>query len=207
MLVGEPVRAAAYVRALPAEQSRNGLSAEDQRSRLEAYSAERGWELVRTYVDQGIAARPRFQPELERLASELEGLNKIVVARLDRFGLQTRRLARLLRRLEDAQIELVSLDDGFDTGAESGRAVPQLLSSVADWPWWDWQPDNLAKPGLAPATLIDVGVADGTVGFYHAFPSAHLDHGDVTRFSSQLILRGYVTEKRGMGAKNFFSSF
>lgn len=35
-----------------------------------------------------------------------------------------------------------------------------------------WAPDNLAKPGLAPATLVDVGVGTGTTGLHEAFPDA-----------------------------------
>ena len=37
-----------------------------------------------------------------------------------------------------------------------------------------WRPENLRKPGLAPATVIDVGVARGTPNLYDAFPEAHL---------------------------------
>jgi FkbM family methyltransferase len=37
-----------------------------------------------------------------------------------------------------------------------------------------WRPENLRKPGLAPATVIDVGVARGTPNLYDAFPDAHL---------------------------------
>lgn len=36
-----------------------------------------------------------------------------------------------------------------------------------------WRPENLRKPGFAPATLIDVGVARGTPSLYEAFPDAH----------------------------------
>lgn len=36
-----------------------------------------------------------------------------------------------------------------------------------------WAPENLAKPGLRPATLIDVGVGTGTAGLHEAFPDAH----------------------------------
>ena len=36
-----------------------------------------------------------------------------------------------------------------------------------------WRPENLHKPGLEPATVIDVGVARGTPNLYDAFPEAH----------------------------------
>ena len=37
-----------------------------------------------------------------------------------------------------------------------------------------WRPENLRKPGLEPATVIDVGVARGTPNLYNAFPKARL---------------------------------
>ena len=37
-----------------------------------------------------------------------------------------------------------------------------------------WRPENLRKPGLEPATVIDVGVARGTPNLYDAFPEAYL---------------------------------
>jgi FkbM family methyltransferase len=36
-----------------------------------------------------------------------------------------------------------------------------------------WRAENLRKPGLAPATVIDVGVARGTPNLYAAFADAH----------------------------------
>jgi FkbM family methyltransferase len=37
-----------------------------------------------------------------------------------------------------------------------------------------WRPENLRKEGLAPRTVIDVGVARGTPNLYEAFSDAHL---------------------------------
>lgn len=37
-----------------------------------------------------------------------------------------------------------------------------------------WRSENLRKPGIAPATVIDVGVGRGTPNLYNAFPEAHL---------------------------------
>jgi FkbM family methyltransferase len=44
-----------------------------------------------------------------------------------------------------------------------------------DWSrYTGWRTENLRKPGFTPATVIDVGVADGTRYLYEAFPDAHL---------------------------------
>jgi len=36
-----------------------------------------------------------------------------------------------------------------------------------------WAPENLAKPGLDPRTVVDIGVGPGTPQLYAAFPQAH----------------------------------
>jgi FkbM family methyltransferase len=36
-----------------------------------------------------------------------------------------------------------------------------------------WRPPNLRKPGFAPTTIVDVGVANGTPSLYAAFPDAY----------------------------------
>ena len=180
METGREVKAAAYVRVLSAEQQREGLNAEDQRQQLETYITERGWTLAGVHVDLGAAARPRNQPALRALLSDLSAIDKLVVVRLDRFGRSMRRTLEIVQRLEAQETGLVSIEDGFDTADPSGRAVPKLLAELAQWEWWSgggerdgWDVDNLRKPGFEPATVIDVGVADGTHRLYQAFPNAY----------------------------------
>lgn len=36
-----------------------------------------------------------------------------------------------------------------------------------------WAPENIAKPDLAPRTVVDIGVGPGTPQLYAAFPDAH----------------------------------
>jgi FkbM family methyltransferase len=158
---------------LPAEAEQPKLAREEQRRRLERFVGEQGWALAGVFEDVGVRARPRHQPELRRLLESLERFDKVVVARLDRLGPQTGRVADLLRRLARERVDLVSVEERFDTGAESGASIPGLVWTLAGWGWSDWRPAILSRPGLEPATVIDVGVADGTLGLRDAFPSAH----------------------------------
>jgi FkbM family methyltransferase len=51
----------------------------------------------------------------------------------------------------------------------------RVRDNDADWRRESgWRPENLRKRGLAPATLVDVGVGRGTAGLYEAFPDAFL---------------------------------
>jgi FkbM family methyltransferase len=169
------------VRVLPAERERAGVRVADQRRRLEQYVTDRGWELAEVLEDIGADARPRNQHALKRLLADPAGVDKLVVLRIDRFGRQLRHTLEVIQQLQNGGVDLVSVEEDFDTGADTGRVVPALFRHLAEWEWWSkevwsdgWRPENLRKPGLSPATLIDVGVAMGTPALYRAFPDAHL---------------------------------
>ena len=116
---------------------------------------------------------------LQSALDDLGDFDKLVVTRFDRLPHSARRMANILRRLERHNVHLVSLEEQFDTEAEKGDAVRKVLDTIARWDPVDaragngWSPENLRKPGLSPATLIDVGVAAGTAGLHEAFHDSH----------------------------------
>jgi FkbM family methyltransferase len=89
-------------------------------------------------------------------------------------------MANILAKLRRAGVELVALDEQFDTADGRGEAIGKVLDLLSRWnpvdaqPGNGWTPANLRLPGLHPATVIDVGVGSGTGGLYTAFPDAHL---------------------------------
>jgi FkbM family methyltransferase len=172
------LKAAAYVRALTLEQTRNGLSPSEQRGRIEAHIAEHGWQLAGVYEDLGPGARANRMPGLDAIFENAAALDRLVVVSLDRLG-PPRRLLAAVTRLREAGCELVSLEEGFDTGEASGQAVPALLETLRERgprPWApssNWSAAHLGSLGFRPGTVIDVGAADGTSALYRAFPDAH----------------------------------
>lgn len=176
-------RAAAYIRefspgrddAVPAPVE---LSASEQRHRLEQYIADQRWELAHVYEEGAPNPVPRW-PALQSALNDLEEFDKLVVTRFDRLPHSARRMANILRRLQRHNVDLVSVEEQFDTADDKGDAVRKVLSTVARWDPVDasagngWSPENLRRPGLRPSTLIDVGVAAGTSGLHEAFRDAH----------------------------------
>jgi site-specific DNA recombinase len=133
-------RAAAYIRVSTAEQAHEGLSLSEQRRRVEAYITHQGWELAGVYEDAGVSGRREDRPALVQLMSDLVELDKLVIVKLDRFGRSARHTLELFEQLKAAGVELVSLNDGFDTGTATGRMVPKLLAVLAEW-----ESDNLGE--------------------------------------------------------------
>jgi hypothetical protein len=57
----------------------------------------------------------------------------IVVAKLDRFGRSLRHGLIAIERITKAGGTLVSVDDGFDFGTDTGRLVLKIMLSMAEW--------------------------------------------------------------------------
>jgi FkbM family methyltransferase len=148
-----------------------------QRGRIEEYVAAQGWELVGMHEDPHAGpGSGRRGPLLEGLG-DLEGVDKLVITRLDTFPQSAAQRLDFIRALAAAGVDLVSVDDGFDTGTPAGKAVTRVISTLATFEqrvWQGWRLEILKKPGFAPRTVLDVGVARGTTALYEAFPEAYL---------------------------------
>jgi FkbM family methyltransferase len=170
--------AAAYVRVMSRERDPELQPAEQSR-RLTEFIRARGWQLGDVYEDTGPAALPVEMPALQTALDSAAALDRLVVLRLDRLGLRApQRLESILARLEEAECALVSVEEGFSTAEESGNAFGAIVSAFAasaprPWRYRGWDPESLAGRGFAPATIIDVGTADGTPPLYRAFPNAY----------------------------------
>ena len=178
-MASERIRAAAYLRVAAGEAGAADAVLRRQRARIERHVTDRGWELVGTYEEVPRSDDPGDRPALISMLNDLDQFDKVVISTLLRLRPSPRAVLDIVRQLRRAGVDLVSVDDGFDTGAESGVAVPQLLDFAAGWEKTQesrlgWLPENLRKPGFDPATIIDVGVASGTPALYRAFPDAHI---------------------------------
>ena len=70
------------------ERAGESLSIDNQRLILQKYVAERGWNLVDEYVDDGFSGTDFERPQVKRLLDDAKTgrINTIVVKDLSRFG-------------------------------------------------------------------------------------------------------------------------
>jgi FkbM family methyltransferase len=193
------VRAVGYVQAPPGQMDHPEFGIEAQRERIALHVSERGWQLVELLEEQpGSGGRPA----LTRLETRLAELDKLVILDLDRLPPSVDGALRFVRHLRREGVDLVSLQEGLDTGQDSGGAlIIGMLERFARWQRRaaareGWQAESLRKPGLAPATLVDVGVGPGTAGLYHAFPDSYLVLVEPLREFEPHMQR-LVSERRG----------
>jgi site-specific DNA recombinase len=129
-------RAVGYVRI--SKENPEGYGLEAQRQAIEAYCRARGWELVRIYSDDGVsgAVAPDERPalaELERDVLRSDGIQYVIVWRLDRLGRKAGELLAFLDRLERKGVAFVSVDDAIDTSKPEGRLLRTILAGVAEF--------------------------------------------------------------------------
>ncbi|MCP4573277.1 MAG: recombinase family protein [bacterium] len=131
------MRIIGYIRVSTEDQAREGVSLENQVSRLRAYCALHGHELITIYEDRGFSGR-----DLSRLGAQaaLEALE-----RGDADGLLVTHLDRLSRSLRDflylvdthfgpgCKFSLLCIDNQIDTSTPTGRMIASVLATVAQW--------------------------------------------------------------------------
>lgn len=95
--------------------------------------ANRDLKLVGEYVDRITGSADR-RKELDRLIGDarMGKFKVIVIYALDRLARDTRFLLNLIHELNGYGVNLISLRESIDLGSPVGRAVLQILGSIAE---------------------------------------------------------------------------
>lgn len=95
--------------------------------------ANREFQLVGEYVDR-ITGSSERRKELDRLIKDarLGKFKIIIIYALDRLARDTRFLLNLIHELNGYGVTLISLRESIDLGTPVGRAVLQILGSIAE---------------------------------------------------------------------------
>ena len=121
-------RVALYTRVSTTEQS-----TDSQLLDLRRYVRERGWDIFREYVDEGISGTTDSRPALNELMNDAKKrrFDGVLVWRFDRFARSTRHLINALEEFKNLGIDFVSYQENIDTGSPLGSAIFTIISAVA----------------------------------------------------------------------------
>jgi site-specific DNA recombinase len=123
------LRAKAYLRVSTLKQAEEGMSLEAQEEKIAAVCAAEGWELVEVVAEAKTGDRGR--EKLEALFADLDSFDKLIIAKVDRFGRNFAQSVELKDRLDRAGKDLVCLDPRIDFGTNVGQLVWANLLAVA----------------------------------------------------------------------------
>ncbi len=126
------LRAAIYLRVSTGEQS-----VEAQRQDLQAAAAQRGWQIVATYADEGISGSKGRdkRPGLDAmLKNAMRGRFDVAMCwAVDRMGRSVADLVGTLQELHGAKVDLFLHQQAIDTTTPAGRAMFGMLGVFAEF--------------------------------------------------------------------------
>ncbi len=121
-------RVALYARVSTTEQS-----TDSQLLDLRRYVRERGWDIFREFVDEGISGTKDSRPALNELMDDAKKrrFDVVLVWRFDRFARSTKHLILALEEFKNLGIDFVSYQENIDTSSPLGSAIFTIISAVA----------------------------------------------------------------------------
>ena len=125
-------RAALYIRVSTLEQAQEGYSVGEQRERLIAYCKAQDWLIADIYVDGGYTGSNLNRPGIQKLMSETEKFDVVLVYKLDRLSRSQRDPLYLIEEIfRPNKVDFVSMQESFDTSSPFGKAMIGLLAVFA----------------------------------------------------------------------------
>ena len=125
-------RVAIYIRVSTQEQAQEGYSVGEQKTRLTAYCQAQAWIIADTYVDGGYSGSNLNRPGIQKLISEIENFDVVLVYKLDRLSRSQRDTLYLIEEIFlPNKIDFVSMQESFDTSSPFGKAMIGLLAVFA----------------------------------------------------------------------------
>jgi DNA invertase Pin-like site-specific DNA recombinase len=118
---------AGYIR-VSTEKQRDQGSQETQRQRLRDWADREGHDLT-FYEDIAISGQASSRPEYEEMMDHvLDGqYDAVVVRELSRFGRSLQQVLRDIDKLEENDVEFISITESFDTSSAMGQAMLGMI--------------------------------------------------------------------------------
>ena len=125
------VKVAIYTRVSTDDQAEEGYSLDAQKERLEAYCEAQGWDVVRTYVDDGYSGRTCKRPAYQRMMQERDEWDVILVLKMDRIHRNSKNFMMMMEDLEKWGKKFTSMQEELDTSSAMGRFVVDIIQRIA----------------------------------------------------------------------------
>jgi site-specific DNA recombinase len=127
------MKAALYIRVSTDEQSKEGYSLDAQLDKLEAFCYSQGWEVAKTYREEGQSAKDMNRPQLKKLIKELDDIDVVLVYKLDRLSRSVADINKLLQTFEDNNVSFKSSTEPYDTTTSQGKLLINIFASLAQF--------------------------------------------------------------------------
>lgn len=130
--VDRPRRVGLYARV---STSSHGQDVEMQLVELRQVAAQRGWQIVDEYVDDGVSGTEQSRPALDRMMADARAgkVDVIAVWRFDRFARSTQHLLSALEEFRVLGVSFVSIREQVDTTTPAGKVLFTLIAAISEF--------------------------------------------------------------------------
>lgn len=152
-----------YCRVSTGKQAEEGVSIEQQKSKIEAYAALNDMEVLAIYCDPGISGKTleNRPAALAAIRDACEYKAVLFVYSMSRLSRSTVDMIRIAEKLKAAGAEFVSHTEQIDTTSAAGRMFFKLMAI-----WDEFQREQIAeKTADALNWKVEVGEAVGSVPY------------------------------------------
>lgn len=125
------VKVAIYTRVSTEDQAKEGFSLDAQITSLRNYCKARGWEIVKEYVEDGHSGRNVKRPAYQKMMSEKDQWDMILVVKMDRIHRNSRNFMEMMDNLTKWKKEFTSMQESLDTSTAMGRFVVDIIQRIA----------------------------------------------------------------------------
>ncbi len=119
-----------------ARVSTQGQDLELQLKQIKEYANFRGIDLVGIFQDKASGKnieREDFKNMMKTLVTNPQGVNAIVITKLDRMGRSLLDLINTTKWLEEQQIGLISITNSIDTTTKEGRLFFYIMGALGEY--------------------------------------------------------------------------
>jgi DNA invertase Pin-like site-specific DNA recombinase len=127
------MKAIGYIRVSTEDQAREGISLDNQESKIRTYADLNSFELVGVIKDEGISGKTMDRSGMNRINTMIEAaeIDAVIVYKLDRLSRKTIDILSTLDEWEKKNIAFHSITDKIDTKTAAGKFVLTILSALA----------------------------------------------------------------------------
>lgn len=125
---------AAYYARVSTDMQVDNTSLPEQREICEATIKSRGWELVGSYVDEGLSGTDASRPGWRQMLQDARDgkIDAVVVSKLDRFARKAGDAIRETDRLAEMGVDLVLVKEQIDMSTPHGKLMRTLMAGFAE---------------------------------------------------------------------------
>jgi DNA invertase Pin-like site-specific DNA recombinase len=129
------MKAVGYIRVSTEEQAREGISLENQRTKIEAYCGLNDFELVEIFEDAGKSGKDLNRDGVKSVIDLVRGheVDAVVVYKLDRLSRRVKDTLTILDAIDKKNIAFHSIMEKIDTKSAMGRFFLNIMASMNQW--------------------------------------------------------------------------